>query len=201
MEEKTDVDVKLYLLNLVYRVAKEINMEFSELIKVRQSTRSYDPTREVEEEKIEKILEAARLSPSACNGQPYHITVCKGEYARKIASSTRGGAKNGFCKNVPLFLVITEKPYVERAEAGSKIMGINYREIDIGLLSAHITLMAANLSLGSCMIGWRNDDMVREITGIDAKSHLIIAIGYPSEDDKIRDKVRKDLFELVNTLE
>ena len=176
-------------------------MEFSELIRVRQSTRSYDSNREVEEEKIEKILEAARLSPSACNGQPYHLTVCKGERAREIAAATMGGGRNGFCKDVPLFLVITEEPYVERAAIGSKITGINYREIDIGILAAHITLMAADLSLGSCMIGWRSDDRVKEITGIDAKSHLIIAIGYPSAEDKIRDKVRKDISELVTVLE
>ena len=176
-------------------------MEFSELIKIRQSCRSYDPEREVEDEKIEKIIEAARLSPSACNCQPYHITVCKGEAARKVASACMGGARNGFLKNAPVMIVISEKPYVERAEQGSKITGINYREIDIGLLSAHITMMAAELSLGTCMIGWRSDERVRDICGLDSKTHLIISLGYPSCDDKIRDKVRKPIEELVTVIE
>ena len=176
-------------------------MEFSELILTRQSCRNYDPERAVEEEKIEKILEAARLSPSACNGQPYHLTVCKGEAARKVASSCMGGAKNGFLKNARVMLVISEKPYVERAEAGSKIMKLNYREMDIGLLSAQITLMAASLSLGSCMIGWFSEEKVQEICGIDSKVHLIISIGYPSPEDKIRDKVRKTREELISFVE
>ena len=53
-------------------------MNFSEIAKNRQSTRKYDPLREVEEEKLNAILEAARLAPSACNAQPYHLTVCRG---------------------------------------------------------------------------------------------------------------------------
>ena len=176
-------------------------MEFSELILTRQSCRSYDAEREVEDEKIEKILEAARLSPSACNGQPYHLTVCRGDAARKVASACMGGARNGFLKNAPIMIVISEEPYVERAEAGSKIMKLNYREMDIGLLSAQITLMAASLSLGSCMIGWFSEEKVQEVSGIDKKVHLIISLGYPSEDDKIRTKVRKQKEELVSFAE
>ena len=53
-------------------------MDFLEIANVRQSCRSYDETRPVEPEKLEKILEAARLAPSACNGQPYELTVCTG---------------------------------------------------------------------------------------------------------------------------
>ena len=53
-------------------------MNFTEIAKNRQSCRSYDPTRTVEREKLDAILESVRLSPSACNGQPYHLTVCTG---------------------------------------------------------------------------------------------------------------------------
>ena len=51
-------------------------MDFQELIRQRESCRSYDETRPVEEEKLQRILEAAQLAPSACNGQPYFMTVC-----------------------------------------------------------------------------------------------------------------------------
>ena len=60
-------------------------MNFTEIAQNRQSCRSYNPVRTVEEEKLEAILETARLSPSACNGQPYFITVCKGETAKNVA--------------------------------------------------------------------------------------------------------------------
>ena len=70
-------------------------MDFFELINKRQSCRSYD-AREVEQEKLDKILEAARLAPSACNGQPYRITVCRGESAKQVAKATQGMGMNKF---------------------------------------------------------------------------------------------------------
>ena len=60
-------------------------MDFLELARARQSCRAYDPHRPVEQEKLDAVLEAARLAPSACNGQPYHITVCRGEAAQAAA--------------------------------------------------------------------------------------------------------------------
>ena len=65
-------------------------MNFCEIAEARQSCRSYNPNRDVEAEKLEKILEVARISPSACNGQPYFISVCKGEAAKKVAKATYG---------------------------------------------------------------------------------------------------------------
>jgi nitroreductase len=64
-------------------------MDFIEIAKTRQSCRQYDPSRAVEREKLDSILEAARLSPSACNGQPYFITVCQGETAKRVAKVSR----------------------------------------------------------------------------------------------------------------
>ena len=63
-------------------------MNFNEIANNRYSCRAYDPTRAVEQEKLDRILESARLAPSACNGQPYHITVCKGEAAAKTVLDT-----------------------------------------------------------------------------------------------------------------
>ena len=58
-------------------------MNFMEIARARQSCRAYDETRAVEAEKVTAMLEAAQLAPSACNGQPYHFTVCRGNAARK----------------------------------------------------------------------------------------------------------------------
>lgn len=65
-------------------------MNFRKIAENRQSCRAYNSERMVEKEKLDDILEAARLSPSACNGQPYHITVCTGEAAKKVAKATQG---------------------------------------------------------------------------------------------------------------
>lgn len=176
-------------------------MNFTEIAKARQSCRSYDPTRAVEKEKIDYILEATRLSPSACNGQPYHITVCHGEAARAVAVQTQGGGKNKFVSDAPVIIVISEMPYVERAAAGAKIMGNDYRSIDIGIATAYITAEAAVQGLGTCIIGWFDDKEIRKICSLDGAVRLVIALGYPSPDDTLREKKRKTLDELVSTVE
>jgi len=95
-------------------------MNFMEIAKARQSCRSYDEARPVEEEKLTAILEAARISPSACNGQPYHFTVCKGDVAKEVALTTRGmGGMNKFAVEAPVLIVVSEKPYVKSAALGA----------------------------------------------------------------------------------
>ena len=86
-------------------------MNFSEIANTRQSCRSYDPTRPVEEEKLDAVLQSARLSPSACNGQPYHLTVCKGEKAKEVAKEVMGMGMNKFAADAPIMIVISEEQY------------------------------------------------------------------------------------------
>ena len=175
-------------------------MNFTEIAKSRQSCRSYDPEKTVEQEKLDIILEAARLSPSACNGQPYHITVCKGEAAEKVAKAVQGVGINKFAKDAPIMLVISEMPYVKSAALGAKIKGNDYRSIDIGILAAYITAEATAQGLGSCILGWLDDKKIREICGIDGAVRLVVTIGYP-KDDNLRDKKRKSIDELVSVIE
>ena len=176
-------------------------MKFLELAELRQSCRSYDAKRDVEEEKIEEILEAARLSPSACNGQPYFISVCRGDAAKKTAKATQGAGMNKFATDAPVLLVISEKPYVASAALGAKVKKNDYRSIDIGILSAYITAAAADLGLSSCILGWFDDAEIRDICSLDGAVRLVITLGYASEGDKHREKKRKSLDELVNFVE
>ena len=176
-------------------------MNFTEIAENRQSCRSYDPCREVEKEKLDKILNSARLSPSACNGQPYHITVCRGESATKVAKATQGMGMNKFASDAPLLLVISEKPYVASAGFGARVKKNDYRSIDIGILSAYITSEAASQGLGSCILGWFDDAEIRSICDIDGAVRLVITIGYAKAGDKLREKKRKDMDELVKFAE
>ena len=86
-------------------------MNFTEITQNRQSCRSYNPEKQVEKEKIQAILESARLAPSACNGQPYHITVCHGETALEVAKACMGMGMNKFAADAPVMLVLSEQPY------------------------------------------------------------------------------------------
>ncbi|HHU84328.1 MAG TPA: nitroreductase [Clostridiales bacterium] len=172
-------------------------MKFNELSKIRQSCRNYDPDREVEQEKIDAILETACIAPSACNGQPYHITVCQGETAKKVAVACQSFGMNKFLDNAKILIVISEGKMVTISKIGSKASQIDYRSIDIGILSAYITSEAADQGLGSCIIGWLNDKKIREVIDLDKPVRLVIALGYANPNDVLRNKKRKDLNDLV----
>ena len=172
-------------------------MNFTEIAENRQSCRSYDSERMVEQEKLDRILESARLAPSACNGQPYAITVCRGEAAAAVAKATQGMGMNKFATDAPVLLVISERPYVATAALGAKVKKNDYRSIDIGIAAAYITAEASAQGLGSCILGWLDDGKLREICSVDGTVRLAITLGYPKENDKLREKKRKDMDELV----
>ncbi len=176
-------------------------MNFTEIAENRQSCRRYDSARPVEKEKLDRILEAARLSPSACNGQPYQITVCKGETAKKVAKTTQGMGMNKFATDAPVLLVISEKPYVKSAALGAKVKNNDYRSIDIGIVAAYITAEATAQGLGTCILGWFEDGKIRELCGLDGAVRLVITLGYASAEDKLRAKKRKDFTELLKIIE
>ncbi len=175
-------------------------MNFIDIAKERQSCRSYDVEREVEREKIEAILEAARLAPSACNGQPYHFTVCYGEKAKAVAKATMGMGMNKFAAQAPVMIVISEKPYVKSAALGAKVKGNDYRSIDIGIATAYLTAEATAQGLGTCILGWLDDTKIREICGLSEAVRLVITLGYAKEGDVLRNKKRKDMSELVTEI-
>ena len=172
-------------------------MNFTEIAETRESCRKYDESRQVEEDKLLRILNSARLSPSACNGQPYHITVCRGEAAKEVALATMGMGMNKFADKAPVMLVISEESYVATAAFGARVKGNDYRSMDIGILSAYITAEAASQGLGSCILGWFSDDKIRKICDISSPVRLVIALGYPETDAPVREKKRKSLSELV----
>lgn len=172
-------------------------MNFTEIARNRQSCRKYNAERAVESEKLEAILESARLSPSACNGQPYHITVCRGESAAGVAKAVTGMGMNKFAADAPILLVISEKDYVASAALGAKVKGNDYRSIDIGIVAAYITAEACAQGLVTCILGWLDDKKIREICGLSKPVRLVITLGYAADDDKLREKKRKDISELA----
>lgn len=177
-------------------------MDFLEIAKLRQSCRAYDETKQVEQEKLDAILQAAQLAPSACNGQPYHFTVCRGEAAREVALATRGmGGMNKFAVQAPVMIVISEMPYVKSAALGAKVKGNDYRSIDIGITTAYLTAEAAAQGLSTCILGWLDDEKIRKICNLEYPARLVITLGYAKEGDVLRKKVRKDISELVSFVE
>ena len=173
-------------------------MNFLEIANIRQSCRSYDEVRTVEPEKLDAVLEAARLAPSACNGQPYHITVCRGQAAKDVAAACQSMGMNKFASQAPILLVISEEPYVKSAAVGAKLKGNDYRSIDIGIVTAYLTAEATAQGLSTCILGWLDDGKIRGICGLSSPVRLVITLGYAREGDPLRNKKRKDLTDLVS---
>ena len=175
-------------------------MSFFELINTRQSCRAYDAGREVEAEKLQKVLEAAQLAPSACNGQPYHFTVCRGEKAKAVAKATQGMGMNKFASQAPVLIVVSEEDYVKSAAVGAKLKSNDYRSMDIGIAVAYLTAAATELGLSTCILGWLDDDKLRSLCSLKHPARLVITLGYAA-DEKLRTKKRKELTELVTYME
>ena len=186
-----------FLYGMIKKNAGGYHMNFMEIAQNRQSCRSYDVSKDVETEKLDAILQAAQLAPSACNGQPYKITVCKGEAAKAVAAACAGMGMNKFAVQAPVQLVISEMPYVKSAALGAKVKKNDYRSIDIGIVCAYITAEAAAQGLATCILGWLDDGKIREICDLQYPVRLVITLGYAAEGDKLRTKKRKELRELV----
>lgn len=173
-------------------------MDFLTIAKTRQSCRSYDENRPVEEEKLQAVLEAVRLAPSACNGQPYRLTICRGQTAKAVAAATTGVGLNKFAKQAPILIVISEESYVKSAALGAKLKGNDYRSLDIGIAAAYLTAEAAAQGLGSCILGWFDDEKIRKLCDLKSPVRLVITLGYAAEGEKLREKKRKTAEQLFS---
>lgn len=175
-------------------------MNFYDLANKRQSCRKFNSKKLVEDEKLDIIIESALLSPSACNAQPYKITICKNDTAKKVSEAVQGMGMNKFATDAPVMIVISEGSYNSTAALGAKVKGNDYRSIDIGILSAHITLAAASLCLDTCILGWLDDMKIRKICSLDSPVRLVIALGYAENDYPQRIKKRKSKDEIVKII-
>ena len=175
-------------------------MNFTEIAINRQSCRSYDEDRPVEEEKLLKIMESARLAPSACNGQPYHFTVCRGDLAKEVAKATMGMGMNKFASQAPVMIVVSEESYIKSAAVGAKVKKNDFRSIDIGLATAYLTAEATAQGLSTCILGWLDDDKLRKLCHLDQPVRLVITLGYAKDGDPLRPKKRKALEDLTTWL-
>lgn len=173
-------------------------MNFLEIAQKRQSCRAYDANREVEQEKLDSVLEAVRLAPSACNGQPYRLTVCRGELATEVEKATTRLGMNKFSVQAPVAIVISEQPMPKLAKLASSMKNLDYRSIDIGIAVAYLTAEAEAQGLSTCILGWFDDEKIRALCGLDTPVRLVVTLGYADKDDKLRPKKRKDIAELVD---
>lgn len=170
-------------------------MDFSELIKTRQSVRGYQDT-PVESWKIEKLIESVRLAPSASNSQPWNLIIVDDQQIKdKVARATYSTlvSFNKFAPQAPVIAVLTiEKPKLI-TQIGGRLKDREFPLVDIGIASAHFCLQATELELGTCMLGWFDEDEIKKILQIPTKTRigLVITLGYAHENETLRKKIRK----------
>ncbi len=172
-------------------------MDFLNLVKTRYSVRGY-LDKPVKREKIERCLEAARLAPSTSNSQPWRFIVVddpelKDAVARETFSKLL--SFNHFSLQAPvLILVISEKPSLTIRIAGV-IKKRQFNLIDIGIAAEHICLQAVEEGLGTCILGWFNEEVVKKLLNIPnhKKVELIITMGYSDDSVKKGPKKRRKI--------
>lgn len=175
-------------------------MSFLELVSSRQSVRAFDPERSVEKEKIDRIIETARLAPSACNAQPWgFVVVDEPELKNKVADATssRVLGMNHFTKQAPIHLLLVEEKVNLSSGIGGWIKKKDYAQLDLGIVAAHIVLAAQEEGLGSCIVGWFDENKVRDLLNIPSSKRvwLDIVIGYSTQP--LRKKSRKPVDKIV----
>ena len=174
--------------------------DFYSFVLDRQSVRAFVTERPVGRDVLDRILEAARMAPSACNGQPWKMVVVDdATLAFKVGQAVSGMGMNKFAVTAPVHILIVEERGSWVSRLGGRIKDKYFPLMDIGILASYITLAAESEGLGSCMLGWFDEEAVKRLAGIPHRKRLLldVAVGYPLKAVK-RPKKRKDRSETVS---
>lgn len=168
-------------------------MDFFTLINKRQSDRKFS-SKPIEEDKLMRCIEAARISPSACNAQPWTFVVVDEILKKeKVAKCAVSLGMNKFVPKAPVIIaIVLEKPNLT-SKIGSVVKDKEYPLIDIGIAANQFCIQASELDLGTCIIGWFDEKGVKAQLNIpdNKRVPLLIAVGYSEANQ--RTKIRKPL--------
>ncbi len=164
-------------------------MEFSDLIRSRYSVRAYKPD-PVEDDKLQQVLEAARLAPTAANRQPFQLIVIHTAGREEELGRIYGAP---WFVQAPLVICICGLP----GQGWVRADGKNYTDVDVAIVMDHLILAATDLGLGTCWIGAFDPRAARQVLGIpdDVEPIAFTPLGYPADQPK--PKKRKELSTLV----
>jgi nitroreductase len=148
-------------------------MEFTEVIKTRRSVRAF-LDQAVPEEVLGRVLEAARLAPSACNHQPWRFIVVQNLETRKQLAA----ASQGFVAQAPVVIVCCGQKY----QQSYNWIGDRLYLLDLGIAIEHMVLAARNEGLGSCWIGAFREPPIKTLLGVPADWDVVemLTVGYPA---------------------
>ena len=169
---------------------------FQRILRGRRSIRRFLPT-PVEPEKLRACLEAARLAPSAHNVQPWRFMVVDDPALKaRLAEAAFGGFYKGsrFAAQAPVILVLLARPGKAVVRLGSRLQGVPFYLLDMGIAGEHLVLQAEELGLATCWMGWFNYRRARRALDIPAAFKLValMPLGY-AETRPLREPPRRTL--------
>lgn len=170
---------------------------FLELVRNRYSVRAFRAT-PVPREELDRCVEAARLAPSACNSQPWRfVVVDEPTLKEQVAAAARGplGTFNTFVPQAPVVVAVAADKGALAAQLGGAIKEKDYARVDLGIATGHFCLQAAEVGLGTCILGWFDEPRVKELLGVPRglRVELLIAVGYPADGTGAPPKQRHPL--------
>jgi len=176
-------------------------METLEAINKRASLKSHISARDIEEEKISKILDAARVAPSARNSQPWRFIVVKDKETIESLVSRAFGERNLMLKEAPVIIVACANPNDDIVRDGKE-----YYLFDVALAVENMVLAATDLGLVTHLMSGVNEDELKKTLGIPDEVRFVVAtpLAYPVEDsyeeaveERLSQRTRKSLQEVV----
>lgn len=186
-------------------MCESVSSKILEVIQNRKSIRSYS-SREIEQEKLQKILEAGRLAPSWQNRQCWHFVVIQSRDTIKQLALKSGvlSKTNFFMKDAPLVIVACADP-----QKSGYLNGQYYYLVDTAIAFQHMMLVAWELGIGSCWMGAFNEEKTKEILNVPENIRVVALspFGYPAQKEGVyskavkafaRSKHRKPIEEIVH---
>ena len=174
-------------------------LTLDQIIEKRRSVRAYD-SRPVPGEDILAICKAARTAPSACNSQTWRfIAVTDPLMVEKICrEAMRPVIPNKWLSQAPVVIVGCSQLDIIANRLGSRITGVEYYQIDLGIAMEHMVLKATELGLGTCWIGWFKEKKIKQLLEIPdkIKVSILLAVGYP-KDEPTPKRTRKPLDKIL----
>jgi nitroreductase len=171
-------------------------MDFTDVIRRRESVRNYDPDRPVDKDTLERILEAGRIAPSAVNRQPWRFLLVS---SKPILLKLRECYGKPWFHDAPHVLVVAGR----RAEAFKRRDGTSSLEVDLTIAMDHMILAAENEGVGTCWIMAFDPKALKNALEL-AEDELVLCItplGYPRQGwERKKEKPRKPLTEIVRYL-
>lgn len=173
-------------------------MDFYELAERRQSCRAYSP-QAIDPAVLRRIADVARLAPSACNSQPWHIiNVTQPEIRDEVADALTSMGMNRWVDKVPAFMVIVQESPNFTARLGGWIKNKHFPLIDCGILASYISLAATQEQLGSCILGWFDEKRLKKILQIPRSKRVLMVVAIGHGLDEQRAHQRKSFDEIVS---